>query len=47
MEKGMELYPPFLMPGNTITHVHQLVHLPHGFDGGHLLADTEPLNTTF
>lgn len=36
MEKCGKLYPPFLMPSGTIAEVHQVLHLLHCFDGGHL-----------
>lgn len=36
MEKRGKLYSPFLMPSGTIAQVHQVLHLLHCFDGGHL-----------
>lgn len=40
MEKWSELYPPFLMPCSTIAQVHQVLHLLHCFDCGHLETPT-------
>lgn len=40
MEKRSELYPPFLMPRSTIAQVHQVLHLLHCFDCGHLETPT-------
>lgn len=34
-ERG-ELYPPLLVPGGAVAQVHQVLHLLHRLDGGHL-----------
>lgn len=44
MEKCSELYPPFLMPSGTIAQVHQVLHLLHCFDGGHLETTATSFN---
>lgn len=36
MEEGGELYPPLLIPGSAVAQVHQVFHLLHRLDGGHL-----------
>lgn len=36
MEKCGQLYPPFLVPRGPVAQVHQVLHLLHCFDGGHL-----------
>lgn len=44
MEESSELNPPFLMPSGTIAQVHQVLHLLHCFDGGHLAVTAQVLN---
>lgn len=45
MEKCSELDLPLLMPGGAVAQGHEVIHLLHCFDGGHL--ETTPQSVDF
>lgn len=40
MEESRKFYPPLLVPGSAVAHIHQLIHLLHRLNGHHLQANT-------